>query len=242
MEQEHPDVLYIFGSGSRWADNEIRYSLRSIAQYLPHGRVYIVGDRPFFSKGLIHLPTMDPYPHKLKNSIHKLAIGVGREDMSERFYLFNDDFYFLQQAPRVLPVYHRGPLNASIERHPTGQGYYAMALAHTLAKLKKHGYAHPLNYSVHYPMLFEKERVKEVLSKFGGPGNGYAFRTCYGNHFSLGGTQVKDLPGGYCPMKLNQWRDISDAPFISTSDEAVKDARFREFMAERFPDPCQYEA
>ena len=43
------DVFYVLGSGSKWQNNEIRYSLRTLEKYGHNvGQVYIVGQRPSF--------------------------------------------------------------------------------------------------------------------------------------------------------------------------------------------------
>lgn len=236
-----PDIVYILGTGSKWADNEIRYSMRSVEKFLPHRRIFIVGERPFFASDQVtHIPAMDPYPSKLKNAVHKIAIAASREDVSERFYLFNDDFFFLKEPPNKLPIYHRGALTVSIGAHPTQTGYYVMAKVNALKKLKLRGIGHPIDYSVHYPMLFTKEGCLEVLSRFGGPGAGYLFRTCYANWFTLGGVELKEV-NGRCPMKPFAWRDLSEDAFVSCGDHLSRNQRFRDFLAQRFPNPSKYE-
>jgi hypothetical protein len=43
------NLLYILGSGSKWQNNEIRYSIRSAEKYVGNlGRVFIVGEFPKF--------------------------------------------------------------------------------------------------------------------------------------------------------------------------------------------------
>ena len=57
------DIVYIIGSGSKWQDNELRYSLRSIEKFGGNfGEVYIVGDRlpPFIDPSTVrYLPVKD---------------------------------------------------------------------------------------------------------------------------------------------------------------------------------------
>ena len=43
------DVVYILGDGSKWGNNEIKYSLRSLEKYGKNIRdVYICGNKPYF--------------------------------------------------------------------------------------------------------------------------------------------------------------------------------------------------
>ena len=46
------DILYVVGTGSKWDNNELRYSLRSIDKYgINIDRVFIVGTKPDFCDG-----------------------------------------------------------------------------------------------------------------------------------------------------------------------------------------------
>ena len=59
------DVVYVLGKGTKWNDNEIRFSLRSLAKNVTGIRnVYIVGERPDFLKRVIHIS----YPDELLNN------------------------------------------------------------------------------------------------------------------------------------------------------------------------------
>lgn len=233
------DLLYILGTGSRWDDNEMRYSLRGASRFFPHARVFVVGERPYWLRNVEHIAARDPYPHPLKNSIHKLSAALQAEPTLKRFALMNDDFFFLKAWPR-LPLYHRGLLSASIVSHPTKRGYYFDGLCWAQARLQRFGKIAPLNYGLHFPMVFDREQVIETFDTFGGAGHGYHFRTMHGNLHNLGGEPMPEV-GGRCPLKLLKWSDPKGAGFISTDERVVGDHRLRAFFAERFPEPCQYE-
>lgn len=236
-----PDLLYILGSGSRWYDNEIRYSLRSACENLPHAGVVVVGERPWFAKDITHIRAGDVYhEQKLRNSIHKLAEAIASDELGEVFTRMNDDFFFLEPVTWPLPVYHRGPLRLTIETHPTRSGYYFDAKKIAMDKLIQRGVADPLDYSVHYPITMEKSKVREVLRIFGGHGHGYLFGTIYANWHNLGGELLKEHRGR-CPLKLTRWNGPPSAAFVSTDDAIANDRDFREWIRGRFPDPCRYE-
>ena len=56
------DILYVIGKGSEWNNNELRFSLRSIAKYGKNiDRVFIVGYKPdFVSDEVTFIPCDDP--------------------------------------------------------------------------------------------------------------------------------------------------------------------------------------
>ncbi len=43
---EKIDLVYILGKGSKWSDNEIRFSLRSIEKYFDYRKIFIIGEKP----------------------------------------------------------------------------------------------------------------------------------------------------------------------------------------------------
>ena len=55
------DIVYIIGKGSKWNNQELKYSLRSIAKYgINIGKVFIVGYKPnFVSDEVIYIPCDD---------------------------------------------------------------------------------------------------------------------------------------------------------------------------------------
>ena len=60
--QKQIDVVYVLGTGSNWDNNEIRFSLRSLAKNLKGmGRVFVVGERPAFLQNVIHIPAKDEF-------------------------------------------------------------------------------------------------------------------------------------------------------------------------------------
>lgn len=233
------DLLYILGKGSQWEDNELRYSLRSVEECLPHARVFIVGEYPTWLRGVHHIDAADRYETPLANSIHKVERAVRAVPTLHRWAIMNDDFFFLHRFEK-LPLYHRGTLRDAINEHPTKKNYYFDGLCWARAVLQRHGIAEPMNYGLHFPMVFERERVEAVLQLFGGSGSSYHFRTMYGNIHRLGGEFVPQVRGR-CPLKLTKWENPEGAPFFSTDNKVVLKPEARTFFAERYPFPSRYE-
>lgn len=229
------DFVYILGSGSKWFNNEIRYSLRSL-KYVKHGKVFIVGNFPDWIRNAIHIPAVDSYEHKLKNAIHKIRTACKDPRVSEKFVLMNDDFIFLRPHPQIID-YTLGTIRTAIENHSTKEGYYFNALGSTRDVLQQAGIDDPINYEVHYPIVFEKKKFLAMTDALAWDEMGYLFRSIYGNIYGLGNRKREDT-------KIYSIKDLSqftDKDLISTSDRVVLFHQFQKFIEKKFPEPSQYE-
>jgi hypothetical protein len=102
------DIVYIYRH-SRDDGRELRYSLRSLSN-VPHGKVFIIGDKPKWTKGIVHVPASDPHGLKALNALHKITVACRDPRVSEDFVLMNDDFYVLKPIPGI-PTLHRGTIS-----------------------------------------------------------------------------------------------------------------------------------
>lgn len=110
------DILYIVGKRlSDWNDNELRYSLRSIAKYGKNiDRVFICGYAPAFvtrtSKEVVIVPYADPTTdNKHLNILSAIEYVVKNTDISEHFLYSSDDHFYTQPVDfDNYPVYWRG--------------------------------------------------------------------------------------------------------------------------------------
>lgn len=237
--EKKPDLVYILGTGSHWRNNEIRYSLRSVQKYLPHGKVFIIGYKPKWARNVIHIPCPDPYRNKLQNSIFKTKKAAWNPEISDRFVIMNDDFFFLRPTKKV-KVYYRGTMDDSIREHPTQRGYYFSAMTRTRAMLRGRGFMNPKDYAVHFPMILEKKKVRRLISQFPFDDEGYLFRTVYANVYGLGGyprtdTKIKKVE------ELRKRKITRGPDLISTTDGIVLDPKFQKWIHKRLPEPSPYE-
>ena len=97
------DILYIVGTGSKWVDNELRYSLRSIAKNGYNvGRVFIVGNIPGFvnRNNVICIPLDDPYNAKHQNILYKIDYVINHTDIGSKndgkFLISSDDHFYVR--------------------------------------------------------------------------------------------------------------------------------------------------
>ncbi|MFG6605268.1 hypothetical protein ACGYLM_01475 [Sulfitobacter sp. 1A10445] len=225
------DVVYILGTGSKWNDNELRYSLRSL-QYIGHNRVFIVGECPDWVVNVCHVPAGDIHgEQKQRNALHKLNTAI-TADVSDDFILMNDDFFALQP---MKPTYqYRQTLKEALQGD--AGGVYLEAIENTHAM-----FPDGLDYSLHTPFVYNKAKLAEAIEACGD--RPMLLRTVYGNLHSIGGEKMDDV-------KIHTARDFSlfwhvtgfdGLDSISTSDETVLSKTFQEWIAARFPEPCVYE-
>lgn len=229
-----PDLLYILGRGSKWRNNEIRFSLRSVEKYLPHARIFIVGECPKFLRNVVHIPAIDPYENKIANAIFKIRAACREIDLSERFILMNDDFFLLRPIKRIEPMI-LGTLSDALANHSTKAGYYFNAIRKTQDLISAAGQK-ALDYEVHAPMILEKQKFLSLTDAVEWT-EGFLFRSLYGNTFEIGGKKRKDTK----VHRIDQLEDLAQYDIISTADRVVLRPEFQHFIYNLFPTPCRYE-
>lgn len=234
MSTAAPDVVIPVREG---AVNEwLRYSLRSLAAHLPHGRVWLVGHRPRWAVNIEHLPTPQTGT-KFQNSTGAVRAACEHPDVSEQFVLSNDDMFLMHPQSGGMPVLHRG-LVRDVEAHHAalGSGTYLRGMRETAALLADLGYPHPLSYELHVPMPVDKAGMLEAL-ELGRHVDALHKRTLYGTLAEIGGQQIEDVkilhraPTGYGP----------DSLFLSTMPDAFTNGRVGQFIRDAFPEPSPYE-
>ncbi|MFA9220547.1 MAG: hypothetical protein ACEQSL_05110, partial [Sediminibacterium sp.] len=158
------DVVYVLGIGSPWQDNELRYSLRSVQQYLKDfDRVFIVGERPAWLQNIVHVPCRDG-SQKERNIMEKI-LKVCATDVSDDFFFLNDDHFLLQETSTInFPYYYTGTLEETAStRHYMKP--YTHSLRNTQSALMKNNY--PQNYyDIHTPIVYSKKDFSIVMAMY----------------------------------------------------------------------------
>ena len=171
---------------------ELEYSIKS-AKNIEHGRLIVVGDNhdqpAEHFKPPINRWSMLSLVHDVINKL-RFACTL---DISDEFYLWNDDFFVLE--PTQIPVAHRGTLENHIENRKINDGY-SKHLKKTLEYLRSIGIKDPLSYELHIPMLFNKQKLTDLLNdlvpriEHSSP---ILPRSLYGNLYNIGGIQMDDV-------------------------------------------------
>lgn len=241
------DILYVVGTGSKWGDNELRYSLRSLARFGQNvGRVCLVGYKPdFVADNIEWLDMADPYKMGGKNTYSKVIAAVKHFHLND-FILFNDDFFLI--APCNLAKYpyycHRG-----YDELPTWgevMNSYEQVLADTRAILenaklpvRRFDCHHPMRFNGKLLLKYEKTFDCCFTTKFG-----CSVVSFMGNAIKAN-KRIKLVPTYNCKISNYQYRAdllkfVASKEFLSIGDGAVC-SDTEELLQSYFPTKCRYE-
>jgi hypothetical protein len=231
-----PDVVYICQTGEH--NEALRYSLRSLRN-LPHGRVWIVGYKPKWVDNVGYIPTVQRGP-KHANTWRNWQAAAGHRELSDRFVLFNDDFFVTRPIDTV-PDLHRGPLDQMAAWYAKKRliAYKERALQ-TSRLLRAAGRTDLLSYELHTPMNVVRSQLAQGLHWLDrhrtGPLENVSKRTFYGNMAGLGGQQARDVKVQSSKAGLPE----TALPFLSSSPLSWNGLTGG-WVRRAFPDPSPYE-
>lgn len=214
---------------------ELKYSLRSVEQYFPHGKVWFVCGQP---KGLTpdgrieHKQTGNTKWERARSSLEKI---VECGDISENFFLFNDDFFVLKRPQLPFINYTNGTLEKrikDIERRNGCASSYTRNLTRLYEQLlMKH--CDTMSFTVHLPLLVNKALLAHTLQEFP---TTPMFRSAYGNLNNIPYISHKD-------MKIYDMNSIpeEDWDYVSTTEDTFAKGQVGKWIKEKFPEPSRYE-
>ena len=230
MPQKH-DIVYILKPDID--PYELTYSLRSIEKNFPHRKVWFACGQPkgFEPDGrLEHKQTGETKWDKIKFSMLRAA---ETDEITEDFFLFNDDFFVMKKFTGEFVNYVDMTLAERIEElrkqnpwlNPYGRTLYKAE--QELASLG----CPTMNYDVHLPMLLNKEMVRKTINKCSSP----QFRSIYGN--------INRIPYVMHPdMKVYDNETVPSNPdFLSTTEATFKDGKVGEYIRDKFSKPSRFE-
>lgn len=223
------DVVYILGNAIKYQNVELRYSLRSLVN-LPHQRVFFVGGKPDWIRGIHHIPT-EQRGTKWENARKNIRAIADSPDISDKFILMNDDFFILRPVEKPA-LYNRGPLETKLnEKRPLNT--YWQRGENTLKALKEYGVAIPLCFETHTPVVMEKRRLRIYFAQDLIKDDQF-LRSMY---FNL--TEEKSLFRIDC-----KYGDLINPPkdYFSTTDVLGRSPQFSAWIHRRFPEVCYYES
>lgn len=229
------DVVYILGDGSTWDDNELRFSLRSIAARLQNFRnVYVIGSRPKWLTNVVHVRESDPYTCKEANIARKVLRACQLQDLSENFLFMNDDHFLLRDCDVNVPFW-RG---ADLKDFDAPKNNYQRAIKNTFHELTRRG-LNRYNFDVHVPCVLNKKLFPNIVNSFDwSTKNGFVLKSIYCNTMRVEGVKLQDiklndrmtLTDIVQAIKTRQWFSIGPGLL----NRAVKQF-FAEFYSEKSP-------
>ena len=235
----HYDVVYCLKDTP--TNEELRYSLRSVEENWQYRNVVFAGGCPNGLNPDYHMKAEQTAPTKWERVRGLLLKICDDENITEDFWLFNDDFFILKYIEcETMPPLYNGNLRNYIkkveERHNNEITVYTKRLRHLVETLEEAGKGLN-NYAVHKPMLFNRKKLKALLEKFP---NEPMTRALYGNYYEIGGESQHDMKVQLIHFpKLEKVKYIW--PFISTSDSSFKSGNVGRFLRERFNEPSRFE-
>lgn len=245
------DLVYIVKAEER--NEDLKYSLRSVAKFVPHDKVWIIGYKPSWVTNVEYIPVAQNLGSKWKNSVNNIIQACESDKISDNFVLMNDDFFAIKQIENLEESINLslGNLKNVVNKHKKkkADSNWGKAFVYIDKLLESLGVDRPYyNYESHTPMLINKKKYLEAMNlpkvkAFMKTSKVLHKRSLYGN-LNITGTKVLSRD-----VKLSQKKDdtlerAKICDWISVYDGQVgnfKFAKLNNLLHTLFPEPCEYE-
>lgn len=228
------DIVYFVKASAH--NEELRYSLRSVEQNFPHRKVWIYGGKPSDIEPDEFVPIRQVGSNKWEKVRNMLWKACQNPDITDDFFLFNDDFFVMHKIESYEPIFDGTVYQwiISVEgRNFDAPTAYTLELRKMIHELEHKGITDELkNYAVHMPMLVNKSKMIDVIREFDSP----MFRNIYGNYWHIGGTNLKDMK----ILRRNQVIE-EDAPYLSSDDNAFMFKEIGQYIKNKFQGKSRFE-
>lgn len=234
------NILYVMGTGSKWYDNELRYSLRSLAQASNSSqpKVYIVGYIPdFINTNIVNcLPTIQLFDHPSRDTLAKILQAIDFFSLKD-FTLMADDIFLLGfLGPKWNLPYSVETLETLFDKQADRNTYHVSTISNSIQLLQSRGIESPVSFEGHSPIYFNATRFKYLFN----PSQTLLYRSCYYNQTFIHPESV-GYPG-YKVRTLDQLdRNIGSLQFISTNDNIVLKKAVQDWFKKTWPVKSRYE-
>lgn len=242
------DILYILGDGSAWNDNELKYSLRSIARFgRGVGNVYLAGThKPAFVGGRVHfLHVPNPKLGASRNIATNITEACRYFQLGD-FLLSSDDHFYVKPTDfDKYPVYLKGELPDKPSAGIYGDATYTQTLVNTRLLLDVAGLPHK-NYAHHANQHFNGERwlalgslLKLALQLENGVETVSLYLNAFGKHHAAP-TPRKDCKIQHARNAEDVLAQVGERECFSIYDSAISEG-VADLLARLFPEKCIYE-
>lgn len=232
------DVLYVLGTGSKFNNEELKFSLRSLERFGKNiGRIILIGEKPdFLDYSKIEHHPFEESGVKEYRIASKILFACEEGIVSGNFLFCNDDFFFTQSFDaNNYPFYNKGSL-LNGEPKTAYQEHLKITRDFLVSKGKS-----TKHFDVHTPIIYNSEKFM-------------ALRECWETSKKTIGMVVKSI---YCNMygflgmpyndiKLKSLQLPSDLNLLKTSncfsiaDEAWNKG-VKNHLQHLFPTKSKYE-
>lgn len=221
------DIVYFVKEDKK--NEELRYSLRSLTNF-PYNKVYFYGGCPDGIKPDFHYKVIQNEDTKWKNVNLMLKMACNNPNITDNFWLFNDDFFIMRKVNKP-KNYRNGDLYKRIvqlEDKYKSITPYSQQLRDMCQELEALGCT-TLNYALHLPMLINKDKARHLLSISDSP----MFRCLYGNYYKVKAVYSRDVK--VCGSKV-----YKSGCYLSTDDNSFK-SYVGDQIRKKFNTKCKYE-
>lgn len=177
---------------------ELEACISLIEKNFPHRNIHVLEE---FNK-------LGDYTQTHINQILKLKWAIENLDVTDEFWLWNDDMFLLQPLSDV-PYAHKGTIDEHIISRRS-KDWYTRSLEETRAILGEGA----LSYELHIPMRFNKAKLKHLIDELDFTnGNCPLIRSYYGNKYQVGAEYMDDVKNPKYPENM---------AFISTTESSFR--------------------
>lgn len=243
-------IVYVIGRGSQWGNNELRYSLRSIAKYGQNiDRVIVAGYPPLWLSDRVERLNVDDISRvKHVNILNCIYQAVIRCDLHGDFLYSSDDHFYVQPTNfNAYPIYCQGELPRYVRGTDPNYKYHT-SLVSTYRLLKRYGLP-THRFSWHGNTWFNADMMREdafrMMMYDGSKMAEGVEPTCVMLNYMLA-----MMPFEYIEredIKLDRGCTEAEIAEVVCSRECVSsvqqiwDSKLADFLRAEFPKRCRYE-
>ena len=222
------DIVYPLGHGSRWDNNELRYSLRSVEKNVTGVRkVFLVGQKPSWVKNVVHIAFPDDKSIADENIRFKVLAACSDKRISSDFLFMNDDHFIMKPVEaEKFPYYYADIFKTYLRRGDQ----YGLRCRNSHRYLIDNNYS-TLFYDIHYPIVYNKKKAEQIFSGLKPKYSGYILKSLYGNMTKPISTKIVDCKFDGTPKETMPC--FSTLPIISEKSKL--------FLQTKFPNKSKYE-
>lgn len=221
-------------------NEELRYSLRSVEENWTYKDVWFYGGCPNNIEPDYYVKINQNAPTKWENVRNMMVEVCKNDNITEDFWLFNDDFFILCPVSKDFKPRYDGTLTTKIQEirdRRGGEDSEWSANLVNLQKLLKENKKSEYCYAIHEPMLINRKKMLKVLEKFP---NEPMLRALYGNWWRIGGVQESDPKYAMTePKDLPQ--KLTKHDIVSTSDDSFRSGYIGRWLRDRFNKKSRFE-
>ena len=243
------DLVYIVKESEK--NDDLKYSLRSIAKFYPENKIWIVGYKPSWVTNVEYLP-VEQSEDKWKNSITNILTACNCKDISDDFILMNDDFFMIEPNVPIVMISNAnlGLISKTIKKYKGRRSSWFDAFSYVYELLKKIGIQEPYyDYEAHLPLEINKKKFLEVMSlpevqEFIKTSKVLHKRTLYKNYYR--NRKEIELPADVKVTRVydDSLNRVKICGWLSVYDKQVGNSKFgslNTMLRLKFSKPCMYE-